>query len=90
MEAVELDITDPTNIHRVAPKLLAEHPDLNVLMNDAGTVVGAEGSFPAAAADSGSQPRNAFAAFVGDSGHHRSVASRLTASACPTRAGGHR
>jgi len=36
MEAVELDITDPTSIDRVAAKLLAEHPDLNVLINNAG------------------------------------------------------
>src|SRR5260370_26262395 len=36
MEAVELDITDPTNINRVAATLIAEHPDLNVLINNAG------------------------------------------------------
>src|SRR6202166_1761217 len=36
MEAVELDITDPTSIDRVAAKLIAEHPDLNVLINNAG------------------------------------------------------
>src|SRR5258708_22099045 len=36
MEAVELDITDPTSINQVAAKLIAEHPDLNVLINNAG------------------------------------------------------
>src|SRR5712692_10875451 len=36
MEAVELDITDPASINRVAAKLIAEHPDLNVLINNAG------------------------------------------------------
>jgi uncharacterized oxidoreductase len=36
MEAVELDITDPASISRVAAKLIAEHPDLNVLINNAG------------------------------------------------------
>jgi uncharacterized oxidoreductase len=36
MEAVVLNITDPTSISRVAAKLVAEHPDLNVLINNAG------------------------------------------------------
>jgi uncharacterized oxidoreductase len=36
MEAVELDITDPASIRRVAAKLVADHPDLNVLINNAG------------------------------------------------------
>ena len=36
MEAVELDITDPASIDLVAAKLIAEHPDLNVLINNAG------------------------------------------------------
>src|ERR1700732_1329208 len=36
MEAVELDIIDPTSINQVAAKLIAEHPDLNVLINNAG------------------------------------------------------
>jgi uncharacterized oxidoreductase len=36
MEAVELDIADPGSINRVAAKLIAEHPDLNVLINNAG------------------------------------------------------
>ncbi len=34
MEAVELDITDPTSINQVAAKLM--YPDLNVLINNAG------------------------------------------------------
>jgi uncharacterized oxidoreductase len=36
MEAVELDITDPKRIDAVAAKLIARHPDLNVLINNAG------------------------------------------------------
>src|SRR5216683_4145479 len=36
MEAVELDITDPTSINQAAAKLIAEHPNLNVLINNAG------------------------------------------------------
>jgi len=36
IEAVELDVTDPENIQAVATKLTAEHPDLNVLINNAG------------------------------------------------------
>lgn len=36
MEAVELDITDPANIESVAAKLIADHPELNVLINNAG------------------------------------------------------
>jgi uncharacterized oxidoreductase len=38
MEAVELDITDPTSIDRVGAKLIADHPDLNVLINNAGVM----------------------------------------------------
>ncbi|MFC5740796.1 SDR family oxidoreductase [Dyella tabacisoli] len=36
MEAVELDITDPISIDRVAAKLIVDHPELNVLINNAG------------------------------------------------------
>ncbi|HEY4144591.1 SDR family oxidoreductase [Pinirhizobacter sp.] len=36
MEAIELDITDPASIDRVAAKLIADHPGLNVLINNAG------------------------------------------------------
>ena len=36
MESMELDITDPANIRTVAEKLLQQHPELNVLINNAG------------------------------------------------------
>jgi uncharacterized oxidoreductase len=36
MEAIELDITDPASIDRAAAQLIAKHPDLNVLINNAG------------------------------------------------------
>jgi uncharacterized oxidoreductase len=36
MEAVQLDITDPTSIDQVAARLIAKYPDLNVLVNNAG------------------------------------------------------
>ena len=36
MAAIELDITDPASINRAAAQLIAEHPDLNVLINNAG------------------------------------------------------
>ena len=36
IEAIELDIADPDSIKAVAKKLTAEHPDLNVLINNAG------------------------------------------------------
>jgi uncharacterized oxidoreductase len=36
METIELDIADPTSIKAVAKKLIAEHPELNVLINNAG------------------------------------------------------
>ena len=39
MEAVELDITDPASIDRVAARLIADHPDLNVLFNNAGIML---------------------------------------------------
>jgi uncharacterized oxidoreductase len=32
----ELDIADPDSIDRVAKRLITEHPDLNVLINNAG------------------------------------------------------
>ncbi len=38
MEAVELDITDPEDIRRAAATLVTEHPDLNVLVNNAGVM----------------------------------------------------
>jgi len=39
MEAVELDITDPESIDAAAARLIAEHPDLNVLINNAGIML---------------------------------------------------
>lgn len=36
MEAIELDIADPASIDRVAAQLIASHPELNVLINNAG------------------------------------------------------
>ena len=36
MAAIELDIADPDNINTAATKLIREHPDLNVLVNNAG------------------------------------------------------
>jgi uncharacterized oxidoreductase len=36
IEAIELDIADPASITTAAKKLIAEHPDLNVLINNAG------------------------------------------------------
>ena len=39
MAAIELDITDPASIDAAATKLIAEHPDLNVLINNAGIML---------------------------------------------------
>jgi uncharacterized oxidoreductase len=39
MVAVELDITDPAGIDAVAARLIADHPDLNVLINNAGVML---------------------------------------------------
>ena len=36
MAAIELDIADPASIERVAAQLIADYPDLNVLINNAG------------------------------------------------------
>jgi uncharacterized oxidoreductase len=36
MSWVELDVTDPENIQAVAAKLIAEHPKLNVVINNSG------------------------------------------------------
>jgi uncharacterized oxidoreductase len=38
MAAIELDITDPTSIRRVAAQLIADYPELNVLINNAGVM----------------------------------------------------
>jgi uncharacterized oxidoreductase len=39
MEAVELDVADPKSIDTVAARLIADHPDLNVLINNAGIML---------------------------------------------------
>ncbi|MDQ0472124.1 SDR family oxidoreductase [Labrys wisconsinensis] len=39
MAAVELDIADPASIDAVAAGLIADHPDLNVLINNAGIML---------------------------------------------------
>ncbi|MGH8784764.1 MAG: SDR family oxidoreductase [Cupriavidus necator] len=39
MQAVSLDITDPADIARVAAGLIADHPGLNVLINNAGIML---------------------------------------------------
>jgi uncharacterized oxidoreductase len=36
MDSIELDVTDPENIRRVAQELIATYPALNVLVNNAG------------------------------------------------------
>ena len=39
MVAVELDVSDPSSIKRVAADLIVQHPDLNVLINNAGIML---------------------------------------------------
>ena len=39
MTAVQLDVEDPTSIDRIAAQLIDEHPELNVLINNAGIMV---------------------------------------------------
>jgi uncharacterized oxidoreductase len=39
MAAIELDITDPDSIQAASAKLIAEHPALNVLINNAGIML---------------------------------------------------
>jgi uncharacterized oxidoreductase len=36
MTAIKLDITDPGSVNAVASRLIADHPHLNVLINNAG------------------------------------------------------
>ena len=40
MTSVVLDVADPTSFTSVVPAILARHPDLNVLINNAGIMVG--------------------------------------------------
>lgn len=46
MESVKLDVTDPDGIAQVAARLLADHPDLNVLVNNAGIMVADDPAAP--------------------------------------------
>jgi uncharacterized oxidoreductase len=39
MFAIELDVADPASIEAAASKLLRDHPDLNVLINNAGIMI---------------------------------------------------
>jgi uncharacterized oxidoreductase len=39
MKAIELDITDPVSIDAASARLIAEHSDLNVLINNAGIML---------------------------------------------------
>jgi len=39
IRAIGLDITDPASINAAAAELIAEHPDLNVLINNAGIML---------------------------------------------------
>src|SRR5262249_49638099 len=39
MAAVELDITNPASINAVAARLIADHPEVNVLTNNAGIML---------------------------------------------------
>jgi uncharacterized oxidoreductase len=39
IEAVEIDLEDPASIAHAAERVLAEHPDLNVLVNNAGIML---------------------------------------------------
>src|SRR6266403_1431408 len=39
MVAIELDITGPSSIESVSNRLIADHPDLNVLINNAGIML---------------------------------------------------
>ena len=40
MLATEIDVADPSSIRRVSAELIAEHPTLNVLINNAGIMLG--------------------------------------------------
>lgn len=46
IEAIELDITDPASIEKAAATLIADYPDLNVIINNAGIMLpdGASGA----------------------------------------------
>jgi uncharacterized oxidoreductase len=46
MAAIELDITDAASIDRVAAQLIADYPELNVLINNAGIMPAGPGGRP--------------------------------------------
>jgi len=46
MDSVELDVSDPESIRRVAQQLIAKHPALNVLVNNAGIMEMDDASTP--------------------------------------------
>jgi len=46
MRAVELDVCDPAGIDAVTKTVMAEHPDLNVLINNAGLMFGDDPAQP--------------------------------------------
>lgn len=46
MQAVELDVADAVSIASVVPRVIAEHPDLNVVINNAGIMFGDDPSEP--------------------------------------------
>jgi uncharacterized oxidoreductase len=46
MESVVLDVADPASIDGMATKVIAEHPDLNVLISNAGIMFGDDPSRP--------------------------------------------
>ena len=46
MHAVALDVADAGSIARVVPQVIADHPDLNVVINNAGIMFGDDPSEP--------------------------------------------
>jgi len=46
MAGIELDVTDPASINAVAGRLIADHPHLNVLINNAGIMLADLASAP--------------------------------------------
>ncbi|KUN09437.1 short-chain dehydrogenase [Streptomyces yokosukanensis] len=46
MDTVELDIADPASIARASKQVLDEHPDLNVLVNNAGIMLADDAAAP--------------------------------------------